>query len=118
MPPVSPTFSIRPVSTYGHAALSRSHGIDHEHGDGEGPDAAWNRGVGAGTLHHIDGVHVADQHVALAIEGCEFLRRVAEDAGGEVAVLDAIGTDIDDGGAWLDEVAGDHGGAADGGDEG
>src|ERR1019366_2246547 len=47
----------------------------------------------------------------------EFLRRVAENPGGEVAIFDVIGTHIDDGGAWLDEVARDHGGAPDGGDE-
>src|ERR1019366_3996771 len=34
-----------------------------------------------------------------------------------VAIFDVIGTHIDDGGAWLDEVARDHGGAPDGGDQ-
>ena len=73
----------------------------HEHGDGHGTDAAGDGGDGAAFRGDFVEGDIADEAAALG--------------GGRV--VDAIDTDVDDGGALLDEISGDKTGFADGGDE-
>lgn len=76
-------------------------GVLEEHGDGHGTDAAGDGGDGAGDFGAGVVVGITDE--AIATFG--------------IGVIFAVDADIDDDSAWFEHIAGDHFGAADGGDD-
>src|SRR5712691_2870007 len=92
------------------------HRVAHEHGDGHGTDAA---GHGRERTRSVDRVRmdVADKGAAFGAEFGEAVRKILEEALSFVGIGDAVGADIDDGGARLDPVCFDETGFAYGGDD-
>jgi len=90
------------------------HGVAHEHGDSHGTDAARNGSESACGVDGI-GMDIADENGAFGFELFKALREILEKAFGFGGVGDAIGADVDYGGAGLDPVGGDVTGFAHGG---
>src|SRR5579859_6647432 len=89
-------------------------GVEHQHGDGEWADAAWNGRQCACDLGDF-WMNVAHQGGAFLAEGFFALGVAGEETLELRGIGDGVHPDIDHGGAGFDEVAGDHSGAPDGG---
>src|SRR5712692_4845138 len=74
------------------------HGIAHEHGDGHGADATGNGCECTGSIDRVR-MDVADERAAFNAEFFEAVWKVLEKARRFLGISDAVGANVDDGGA-------------------